>query len=453
MSDNPSIIPYQDKREQLNSTLQLAWTENIRTGSNTLPLYEKVAVLLISWDCDDLDTDDEVKQLSDVFNVVFNYKVSSVYLSTRVKNLPQVQLFKHIADFVALEDGPATLLIVYYAGHGTPSGIPGRLELSSTRGPTIDNMEPVVWNLAEASLECTRADVFEIFDCCYAGDLGRGPRFSTRQFEFLGATSAGSTTKGPGKHSFTSGLIWALKKLADNHERFTTSQLTRTIRECPDFPNRQVPSLSERNVASVERIVLAPLPKYEDLRERCGKESDNVSQNPELLDLKFILDKCPTKGEIEELAKGVNMMIQTKNFVVHRVIWGGLYPWPGPNARVDLNHPIVREAAKRFKQLALSRQREQSRNRQTSIYLQPPSPMSSHGPDPSEPVTPITPLDTSTPMSHSKALDHGGVAHETDIIQTFPWLQTFTYLCTDLITREVFLLAGLWVIILLTNES
>lgn len=60
ISDNPSIIQYQDKREQLNSKLQLAWTGTIRTGSNLLPLYEKVAVLLISWDCDDLNTADEV---------------------------------------------------------------------------------------------------------------------------------------------------------------------------------------------------------------------------------------------------------------------------------------------------------------------------------------------------------------------------------------------------------
>lgn len=59
-SDDPSIIHYQDKREQLNSQLQLVWTENISTGSNLLPLYEKVAVLLISWACDDLHTADEV---------------------------------------------------------------------------------------------------------------------------------------------------------------------------------------------------------------------------------------------------------------------------------------------------------------------------------------------------------------------------------------------------------
>lgn len=306
-----------------------------------------------------------------------------------------------------------------------------------------------MWSYAEASLQDTRADVFEIFDCCYAGDLGRGRGFSTRQFEFLAATSAGSTTRGPGKNSFTSGLIWALKKLAKSPVRFTTSQLTRKIKECPDFPKWQVPALIERNAASVERIVLAPLSKYEEIREKVGEESDDVSKNRELLDLKFILDKCPSKKEIRELAKGVNMMIQTKDFVVHRVIWGGLYPWP---ARVDVHHPIVQEAAKRFKQ-GLSR-REQSRNRQTSIYLQPPSLMVSHGPDPSEPGTPITPLEALAPISQTMDINDRGVMNETMTTQTFRWFHVaLTYLWATLISREGFLLAGTWIIVLLTNES
>lgn len=303
-----------------------------------------------------------------------------------------------------------------------------------------------MWNYAESNLQHIDADVFEIFDCCYAGDLGRGRGFSTRQFEFLAATSAGSTTKGPGKHSFTSGLIWALKQLAKTKGRFTTSQLTRKIRECPDFPGRQVPSLIERNAASVERIVLAPL---SELREKGGEESDNVSKNRELLDLKFILDKCPTEGEIIELAKGVNMMIQTKDFVVHRVIWGGLNPWP---SRLDLDHPLVREAAKRFK-LGLNR-RDQTRNQPASIYLQPPSPMSSHGPDLSEPATPITPLEALTPISQSVDLNQEERAHEAITIQMFRRFQmVFNYLCATLISRDALLLTGFWLIVLLANES
>lgn len=400
-----------------------------------------------------------------MFKNEFYYNVSRVGLSATARTLPQVQVNYYIAEFVHREDRPATLLIVYYAGHGTPSNIPGHLELSrfvkytgprkipanqcSTRGPTIENLDKVIWNYAEANLQYLRADVFEIFDCCHAGDLGRGRGFSTRQFEFLGATSAGATTRGGGKHSFTSGLIWALKQFAKNNERFTTSQLTKKIKECPDFPIEQVPVLYERNASSVERIVLAPLPAYGELRETGGEESDNVSKNRELLDLKFILDKCPTEGEIIELAKGVNMMIQTKDFVVHRVIWGGLNPWP---SRVDVHHPIVQEAAKRF-MLCLNR-RDQSRNRPTSIYLQPPSPMSSYGPDLSEPATPITPLEALVPMTQPLNLNHEGTAHVAITIQVFRRSQmAFNYIWATLISREALFLIGFWLIVLLTNKS
>ena len=36
----------------------------------------------------------------------------------------------HLANFVLEEDGPRTLLIVYYAGHGKPGHRPGHLELA-----------------------------------------------------------------------------------------------------------------------------------------------------------------------------------------------------------------------------------------------------------------------------------------------------------------------------------
>jgi hypothetical protein len=42
----------------------------------------------------------------------------------------QVQVNKHLADFVFGEDGKNTLLIVYYAGHGIPGYAPGQLVLA-----------------------------------------------------------------------------------------------------------------------------------------------------------------------------------------------------------------------------------------------------------------------------------------------------------------------------------
>lgn len=40
---------------------------------------------------------------------------------------------------------------------------------------------PVIWNHTEGLLNDTHADILVIFDCCYAGDLGRfGGGLSTR---------------------------------------------------------------------------------------------------------------------------------------------------------------------------------------------------------------------------------------------------------------------------------
>lgn len=61
-NEDASVVQYQDEREQLNSSLQLVWSESVQAGNNTVPPYRKVAALLISWDveCDDLNTKGEV---------------------------------------------------------------------------------------------------------------------------------------------------------------------------------------------------------------------------------------------------------------------------------------------------------------------------------------------------------------------------------------------------------
>ena len=57
----PSKIQYQDEREQLNSALQIEFIKNLGESRNTT-FYEKVAVLLLSWDAkyNDLQTQGEV---------------------------------------------------------------------------------------------------------------------------------------------------------------------------------------------------------------------------------------------------------------------------------------------------------------------------------------------------------------------------------------------------------
>ena len=67
--------------------------------------------------------------LDHVLSTVYRYKVRKEWLTHGPQN-PQVQMQYHVAKFVMEEDGPRTLLIVYYAGHGKPGPDPGKLELA-----------------------------------------------------------------------------------------------------------------------------------------------------------------------------------------------------------------------------------------------------------------------------------------------------------------------------------
>ena len=62
--------------------------------------------------------------LGSLLENTFHYKVKRVLLTKDPKHPPPLQLKRHITKFIWKEDGPKTLLIVYYAGHGAP--YPGR---------------------------------------------------------------------------------------------------------------------------------------------------------------------------------------------------------------------------------------------------------------------------------------------------------------------------------------
>ena len=72
----------------------------------------------------------KVDDLATLLQETYNYKVRNVRLKSNGNRLAQVQVNKIIADFVYEEDGPSTLLLVYYAGHGTPGHRQGSLELT-----------------------------------------------------------------------------------------------------------------------------------------------------------------------------------------------------------------------------------------------------------------------------------------------------------------------------------
>lgn len=236
-----------------------------------------------------------------------------------------------VAAFTGAHHGPTTLLIVYYAGHGKPGSYYGSLVL---QGQTSENdqrqrLDLLVWNKTEQLLADADADVFEIFDCCYAGNLCL-TRGQPRLFEFLAATKEMATTKVPGEDSFTSALIYALEALVEEKGMFTTVELLRKIMShAPNFPSDQIPVLSERrDDAQAGRIMLHPLHRNQEDGSRTAISSEETSNLDALkrhtVTFHFDFANKPPSTDIEILGRHLNQIFERSTLGVNRVRWGGM---------------------------------------------------------------------------------------------------------------------------------
>ncbi|KAI4221144.1 MAG: hypothetical protein L6R36_007112 [Xanthoria steineri] len=296
-------------------------------------LYDKVEVLLLCWKVSDMDTTREVEDLRKVFVEDFGYHATTEYLNAESKQKLQVQVNARVAKFVEVYDGPDTLLIVYYAGHGRPGDFYGELELTGLTSPNDQRdanhkeRNRLVWNKTEDLLRPAEADVLEIFDCCYAGTLGLA-RGEIRLFEYLAAVKGHGTTGIPGPTSFTRALIFALTALVrDKAEgRFTTDELLRKIKTgAPNFPKDQTPAMSNRDNknSSAGRIMLHPLRQHKP----SGVVSDDCPYRRAIgyvMTLHFNFGDKPPDEHIVTLGRNLNKIFERNTLGVHRVDWGGL---------------------------------------------------------------------------------------------------------------------------------
>ncbi len=132
LPQDPSTVDYESQDEKQDSDLQLLWSRIMDEGKyKTSSTYTKVEVLFLCWEhsCNDLTTQDEVDRLKAIFENRFNYHVEVRHLDTTIEQRLQVRVNAIVANFVGEHDGPNTLFIVYYAGHGRPGGEYGDLEL------------------------------------------------------------------------------------------------------------------------------------------------------------------------------------------------------------------------------------------------------------------------------------------------------------------------------------
>lgn len=125
----------QISREVHDSQYQVRWSKIMDKGNYQDPTtYTKIVALLFCWknDCNDMDTEDEVKRLEAVLKDDFHYETQIEYLDSR-EGL-QLWVNVRVALFAQENDGPNNLLLVYYAGHGRPGSYPGSLILTGSVG-------------------------------------------------------------------------------------------------------------------------------------------------------------------------------------------------------------------------------------------------------------------------------------------------------------------------------
>ena len=134
--------------ESINIQGQLQWEKHMK-DVDLKRRYRKVSVLLIHWEKEGTDSFDaqkevcplfwkyyfvsddnnpQVDQLGRLFKRRYKFRVTERKLNTQKS--AQLQIHMHLATWVCNEDDENTLLILYYAGHGTPDRGTGRLLLA-----------------------------------------------------------------------------------------------------------------------------------------------------------------------------------------------------------------------------------------------------------------------------------------------------------------------------------
>ncbi|KAL8688863.1 MAG: hypothetical protein Q9218_005330 [Villophora microphyllina] len=377
MLSEMTTVDYESQDGRDDSEYQLRWTNVMNRGKyKSSENYKKVEVLLLRWDdnCDDMTTKHEVDQFRDVLELEFNWHTELHCLDSNI----QLQINAIVAVWVHKYDKPNVLLLVYYAGHGKPSGSDfGHLVLHGKSSPNDEKskrVNSIVWNKTEELLKPAKADVLEIFDCCYAGTVGL-VRGVDRRFEYLAATTSMGKTPIPGEDSFTTALIWALRRLKEIKAggRFTTDELVREIKHnAPNFPKDQEPILSDRHKGNrAGRIILSPLPR-EGQDNDASPVEENVPDPRKKHCLTLYLDfaEKPSFDTLESFGEELNNIFEHQTFGVNRVRLGGV------------RQSMVGQAVDHFWKGHLLRKQSQSQSQVFPPTLDLPTPSSSRQPTP-----------------------------------------------------------------------
>ncbi|KAL8840445.1 MAG: hypothetical protein Q9170_001321 [Blastenia crenularia] len=191
--------------DEIDQQAQLNRLEEQRYQQWPKSRYNDVTVLLLRWEADNLNVDDEVWELEFVFQQDFNFCTETWMIPSED---PEAALTTKLMAFCKGKRQDQ-LIILYYAGHGT--GTEDECRWSATESPESPWLN---WHTIQGHLLGHPADVLIILDCCYAS-LATGGNHSVGANWFLGSSVKESIATGVSWRSFTSAMTRQLKRAAN----------------------------------------------------------------------------------------------------------------------------------------------------------------------------------------------------------------------------------------------
>ncbi|RGP80476.1 hypothetical protein FLONG3_1404 [Fusarium longipes] len=168
--------------------------------------YSDVQVLLIRWEEDELQVEDELNELKRVFDL-YGFITDRFLIPTSNSHR---KLNQKVLSFVEEHEHEDTLLIIYYGGHGSIN----KARQSTWCCKSDKSYAAVEWSAIQTLFETAKCDVLLLLDCCAAASAAPLTERTTYMMETIAACGFEAWTSLPGAQSFTHTLIEVLKEWA-----------------------------------------------------------------------------------------------------------------------------------------------------------------------------------------------------------------------------------------------
>ncbi|KAH7021781.1 hypothetical protein B0J12DRAFT_388924 [Macrophomina phaseolina] len=274
--------------------------------------YAEVGALLIYWEHDDEAFKQEVVDLERVLKNQYHF-------TTKIFGIPfersDTALFKEIAEWAHMFNGPDKLSIIYYGGHAN-KGKSNILQLSrNVQDHIADGSEDRSEFLLEFP-EITRplrlpdTDHLLIVDCCFAAKAFSRQELGKRKFELLSSAPPSKEALGPAYvNSFTKNLTATLEELLEEKgdKGFTTSLLYRKLY----FQQHDTikPFLFDQSPNNYGRIWIKPLTHKHAQRNGI---SNSEKKSQVAVDIRLQLSRMPDNELMRELASNMQYLPHVK---------------------------------------------------------------------------------------------------------------------------------------------